>query len=108
MAIAALAGTRHLLLAGATSPVHFFGYPDVPGTPVPEDCTVHVLSAPGEDGVAALGALAAAAAPDACAELLEASRPELPSGELTPRALSAVVGALLPDQAVALDAVQIG
>ena len=58
MAIAALAGTKHLVLAGATSPVHFFGYPDVPGHPVPEGCTVHVLSAPGEDGVAALQALA--------------------------------------------------
>ena len=27
MAIAALDGTKHLVLAGATSPVHFFGYP---------------------------------------------------------------------------------
>ena len=60
MAIAALAGTKHLVLAGAPSPVHFFGYPDVPGHPVPEGCTVHVLSAPGEDGVAALQALAEA------------------------------------------------
>ncbi|SHN62979.1 acetolactate synthase-1/2/3 large subunit [Geodermatophilus obscurus] len=105
MALAALAGTRHLVLAGATPPVHFFGYPDVPGTPVPEDCTVHVLAAPGEDGVAAVRALAAAAAPDARAELLEASRPELPSGELTPRALSAVVGALLPERAIVVDEV---
>ena len=27
MAIAALAGTKHLVLAGAQAPVHFFGYP---------------------------------------------------------------------------------
>ena len=105
MAIAALAGTRHLVLAGAASPVHFFGYPGVPGTPVPEDCTVHVLSAPGEDGVAAVRALAEAAAPDARAEVLEASRPELPTGQLTPRAMSAVVGALLPERAVVVDEV---
>jgi acetolactate synthase I/II/III large subunit len=105
MAIAALAGTRHLVLAGAASPVHFFGYPGVPGTPVPEDCTVHVLSAPGEDGVAAVRALAAVAAPDASAEVLEASRPQLPTGELTPRAMSAVVGALLPERAVVVDEV---
>jgi acetolactate synthase I/II/III large subunit len=105
MAIAALAGTRHLVLAGAPSPVHFFGYPGVAGTPVPEDCTVHVLSAPGEDGVAALRALAEVAAPGARAELLEASRPELPTGELTPRAMSAVVGALLPERAVVVDEV---
>jgi acetolactate synthase-1/2/3 large subunit len=103
MAIAALDGTRHLVLAGAQSPVHFFGYPDVPGHPVPEGCTVHVLSAPGEDGVAALQALAEVAAPDATPDVLEASRPELPTGELTPRAMSAVVGALLPENAILVD-----
>ncbi|WP_369251836.1 acetolactate synthase large subunit [Geodermatophilus amargosae] len=103
VAIKALAGTRHLVLAGATAPVHFFAYPGVPGTPVPEDCTVHVLSAPGEDGVAALEALAAQVAADAAPQLLEASRPELPAGRLTPRAVSAVVGALLPERAVVVD-----
>ena len=105
MAIAALAGTRHLVLAGATAPVHFFGYPGVPGTPVPDDCVVHVLSAPGEDGVAAVRSLAEAAAADSTAEVLEPSRPELPTGELTPRAVSAVVGALLPERAVVVDEV---
>jgi acetolactate synthase-1/2/3 large subunit len=104
MAIAALAGTKHLVLAGALSPVHFFGYPgDVPGHPVPEGCTVHVLSQPGEDGVAALQALAAQVAPDAEPAVLEASRPELPSGQLTPRLVSAVVGALLPENAILVD-----
>jgi acetolactate synthase-1/2/3 large subunit len=103
MAIAALAGTKHLVLAGATAPVHFFAYPGVPGQPIPEDCTVHVLSRPGEDGVAALRALADVAAPDAKPELIEASRPELPSGELNPRSLSAVIGALLPENAIVVD-----
>ncbi|PWW21114.1 acetolactate synthase-1/2/3 large subunit [Geodermatophilus normandii] len=103
VAIKALAGTRHLVLAGARSPVHFFAYPGVPGTPVPEDCTVHVLSEPGEDGVAALRALGEAAAPGAAPELLEASRPELPTGRLTPRGVSAVVGALLPERAIVVD-----
>jgi acetolactate synthase I/II/III large subunit len=103
MAIAALAGTKHLVLAGAQAPVHFFAYPDVPGDPVPEDCTVHVLSEPGEDGVAALVALAGIAAPDATPELLESSRPELPTGKLTPRAMAAVVGALLPERAIVVD-----
>ncbi|MCZ2857868.1 acetolactate synthase large subunit [Blastococcus sp. VKM Ac-2987] len=103
MAIAALAGTRHLVLAGATAPVHFFGYPGVPGHPVPEDCTVHLLSEPGEDGVAALRALAGLAAPDAEPVLIEASRPELPTGELTPRTMAAVIGALLPERAIVVD-----
>ncbi|MFW3172731.1 acetolactate synthase large subunit [Geodermatophilus sp. CPCC 206100] len=103
MAMAALAGTAHLVLAGATAPVHFFAYPDVPGTPVPEGCRVHVLSAPGEDGVAALRALADRAAPGAEPELAEASRPELPGGALDPRSMAAVVGALLPERAVVVD-----
>ena len=103
MAAKALEGTAHLVLAGARSPVNFFGYPGLPGTPVPEGCTVHVLSAPGEDGAAALEALAARAAPDATPALLEASRPELPTGELSPRAMSAVVGALLPEGAIVVD-----
>lgn len=103
MAIAALAGTKHLVVAGTTAPVHFFGYPGVPGTPVPDDCAVHVLAAPGEDGVAALEALADRVADGAEARLLEAARPELPTGALTPRTLSAVVGALLPEDAIVVD-----
>ncbi|MBW8767431.1 MAG: acetolactate synthase large subunit [Geodermatophilales bacterium] len=103
MAIKALGGTRHLILAGATVPVHFFAYPDKPGTPVPEDCTVHTLSRPDEDGVAALRALADLVAPDAKPDLLEASRPELPSGPLNPRTMSAVIGALLPENAIVVD-----
>ncbi|MGY1835282.1 acetolactate synthase large subunit [Blastococcus sp. SYSU DS0510] len=103
MAMAALAGTRHLVLAGATAPVHFFGYPGVPGHPVPEDCAVHVLSAPGEDGTAALRALADVVAPDAKPGVAEFERPELPTGALTPRTMAAVVGALLPEDAIVVD-----
>jgi acetolactate synthase-1/2/3 large subunit len=84
--------------------VHFFGYPgDVPGHPVPDGCTVHVLSQPGEDGVAALEALAEVAAPDAEPVVTEAERPVLPTGELTPRTISAVVGALMPEGTILVD-----
>ena len=103
LAMASLAGTSHLVLAGARSPVHFFGYPDVPGTPVPEGCTVHALSRPGEDGVAALEALAALVAADGDVSVNELARPELPSGPLDPRSLSAVIGALLPEGAIVVD-----
>src|SRR4029453_9502564 len=70
---------------------------------VPEDCTVHVLSAPGEDGVAALRALADLAAPDAVPRVLVGSRPELPSRALPPRTMAAVIGALLPEGAIVVD-----
>lgn len=103
MAIASLAGTRHLVLAGARSPVHFFGYPGLPGTPVPDGCTVHVLSAPGEDGVFALRALVDLTGPGAEPAMLETERPELPTGTLTPRAMNAVIGALLPEGAIVVD-----
>src|SRR5439155_14748803 len=96
-------GTKHLVLAGALSPVHFFAYPGVPGTPVPDDCTVHVLAAPGEDATAALQALVEATGSAERPGTLETARPELPTGELTARSLSAVVGALLPEGAVVVD-----
>ncbi|TFV68213.1 UNVERIFIED_ORG: acetolactate synthase large subunit [Bacillus sp. AZ43] len=103
MAMAALAGTKHLVLAGTTAPVHFFGYPGTPGHPVPEGCVVHVLSEPGEDGVAAMRALAEAVAPDAEPAVAEYERPELPSGPLDPRTMAAVIGALLPEDAIVVD-----
>jgi acetolactate synthase I/II/III large subunit len=102
LAMGSLAGTAHLVLAGAEAPVHFFGYPDVPGTPVPDGCAVHALSRPGEDGVAALQALAAAVGAEEV-PVSEVARPELPSGPLDPRTLSAVVGALLPEGAIVVD-----
>ena len=103
LAMASLAGTAELVLAGARSPVHFFGYPGVPGTPVPDGCAVHPLSRPGEDGVAALEALAALVAAEVEVPVDELARPELPGGPLTPRTLAAVIGALLPEDAIVVD-----
>jgi acetolactate synthase I/II/III large subunit len=103
MSAKALAGTAHLVMAGAGPPVDFFAYPGMRGTPVPEDCTVHVLAAPEEDGVAAMRALADRVAPGASPVVEEAARPELPAGPLDARALSAVVGALLPENAILID-----
>jgi acetolactate synthase I/II/III large subunit len=103
LAMASLAGSAHLVLAGAEAPVHFFGYPDVPGTPVPAGCTVHALSRPGEDGIAALEALAEQVGAEV--PVAERARPELPAGPLDPRSLAAVVGALLPEGAIVVDEV---
>jgi acetolactate synthase I/II/III large subunit len=103
-AIAALAGTKHLVLAGAVSPVHFFAYPGVPGVPVPVGCAVHTLSEPGEDGSAALRVLEAACdAAGATPAVGEPGRPESPTGVLTVRSLAAAVGALLPEGAIVVD-----
>ncbi|MCZ2818420.1 acetolactate synthase large subunit [Modestobacter sp. VKM Ac-2984] len=98
-----LDGVQHLVLVGAAEPVAFFGYPGMDGRLVPEGCTVHVLTTPGEDGVAALQALAQLAAPDAVPQLAEARRPDLPTGELDIQAMAEVVGALLPERAIVVD-----
>jgi acetolactate synthase I/II/III large subunit len=99
-----LAGVRHLILAGATAPVSFFAYPGKPSTPVPDDCQVHVLAAPGDDVPGALGALADLVAADAAPVLQPPWRPPVPGdGELTAQTAAEVIGALLPEAAIVSD-----
>jgi acetolactate synthase I/II/III large subunit len=98
-----LAGTRHLILAGARSPVSFFAYPGKPSTPLPDGCEVHVLAAPGDDVPGALATLADLAARDAAPALQQPARPPLPDGELTAETAAAVIGALLPEAAIVCD-----
>jgi acetolactate synthase-1/2/3 large subunit len=102
-AIAQLAGTRHLILAGARSPVSFFAYPGQPGSLVPPGCQVHVLAAPGEDATEALSALADLVAPDAKPAAQPSERPALPDGDLDGPSAAAVIGALLPEAAIVCD-----
>jgi acetolactate synthase-1/2/3 large subunit len=102
-ALAALAGTRSLVLAGAREPVAFFAYPGLPGTFTPEDCEVLALAEPGQDASAALEALAALVAPDATPVVSPPSRPAVPQGPLTPKTLADVLGALLPEGAIVVD-----
>lgn len=47
-ATAQLDGSKHLVLAGAKSPVSFFAYPGMPSDLVPAGCAVHLLAEPGE------------------------------------------------------------
>jgi len=103
LAAAQLAGTRHLILAGATSPVSFFAYPGKPSTPLPAGCTVHVLAAPGEDVPGALAALADRVAAGAAPIPQQPGRPGIPDGDLTGESAAAVIGALLPEGAIVCD-----
>jgi acetolactate synthase I/II/III large subunit len=99
-----LAGTVHLILAGASSPVSFFAYPGKPSTPLPPGCQVHVLAEPGDDVPGALAALADRVAPGVPPATSAVPRPELPAdGELTAEAAAAVIGALLPEGAIVCD-----
>jgi acetolactate synthase-1/2/3 large subunit len=102
--MAQLAGTRHLVLVDARSPVSFFAYPDKPSDLVPEGCEVHVLAGERDDVVGALAALAeVVGAPADAATRAPASRPALPTGPLTAEAVANALGALLPEGAIVSD-----
>ncbi|OBF87958.1 hypothetical protein A5791_18765 [Mycobacterium sp. 852002-51163_SCH5372311] len=97
-----LNGAKHLILAGAKSPVSFFAYPNMPSDLVPAGCEVHVLAE--DNGAAdALAALADEVAPGTVAPVAAASRPQLPTGALTSASVADVVGALLPERAIVVD-----
>jgi acetolactate synthase I/II/III large subunit len=101
-AAAQLNGAKHLVLAGAKSPVSFFAYPDMPSDLVPAGCEVHVLAE--HNGAAdVLVALADEVAPGTVAPAAAASRPPLPSGALTSASVADVIGALLPERAIVVD-----
>jgi len=105
-AAAQLAGTRHLILAGASAPVSFFAYPGKPSTPLPVDCQVHVLAEGGDDVPGALAVLADRVAPSATPTAQQPGQPDLgglPDGELTGETAAAVIGALLPEGAIICD-----
>ena len=101
-ATAQLTGVRHLILAGAPSPVSFFGYPGKASDLVPEGCAVHLLSGP-VGAAAALAGLADRLAPGTVAERVTLSRPALPSGPLNFQTSADVIGALLPERAIVVD-----
>ena len=109
-AIGVLAGTRHLILAGAKPPVAFFAYPGKPSTLWPRDCSLQVLTRPEQDVVAALEALAdELGAPRTLPMNAAGALPEPQRGPFKPDAFGITLAALLPEQAiVAEDAVTSG
>ena len=102
MATYQLGEAKHLILAGARSPVTFFAYPDKPSDLVPQGCEVHVLAEPSYAN-AALATLADEVAAGTDAPLAPSGHIELPTGELTAETSAIVVGALLPEAAVVVD-----
>jgi acetolactate synthase-1/2/3 large subunit len=103
MAAPQLAGTRHLILAGARAPVSFFAYPDQASSMVPDGAEVHLLAGPGDDVTGALTELADLVAADTKAAAEPPARPEIPDGGLDAGTASAVIGALLPEGAIVSD-----
>ncbi len=98
-----LAGTEHLILAGARAPVAFFAYPGRRGDLVPEGCEVSVLADAAQDVEGALEELAGRVAPRSEPVLAQAAPPGVPAGPLTAASLAAAVAASLPAHAIVVD-----
>ncbi|MFH8983171.1 acetolactate synthase large subunit [Streptomyces varsoviensis] len=107
---AQLAGLRHLVLVGASSPVSFFAYPGKPGDLVPEGCQVHALAPSPEQAARVLPMFARhvtrQAGPETATDAApEAAprRPARPTGALTAESAADAIGALLPEGAIVVD-----
>jgi len=98
VAAAQLADVKHLILVGSSAPVSFFAYPGKPSALHPEGCAFHDIG-----GAAALDQLADLVGAGAVATPAPSARPDLPTGDLTPDTIAAVVGALLPEGAIVSD-----
>ncbi|GAA5175585.1 acetolactate synthase large subunit [Pseudonocardia eucalypti] len=103
MATYQLGGAKHLVLAGAKSPVTFFAYPGKPSDLVPDGCQVHTLAGQSGPATDALIALADEVAPGTTAPLAPLNRPAAPTGALTAETAAAAIGALLPEHAIVVD-----
>jgi acetolactate synthase-1/2/3 large subunit len=103
-ALHALRDIENLILVGAKTPAAFFAYPDKPSQLIQPGTHVHELARSDEDVVYALRALTeavdATAATAPVADLRIGARP---NGELTPEKIGALLGVMLPAQAIVID-----
>jgi acetolactate synthase-1/2/3 large subunit len=104
-ALGVLRAAGNLVLVGAREPVAFFAYPDKPSLLMPADAKAVELAGIDEDVEAALAALASelGAMNTPPAGIAPPRRPPLPSGDITPAAIAAILGALLPEDAIVVD-----
>src|SRR5271154_92744 len=103
-ALKVLAGLKHIILVGAKMPVAFFAYPDKPSLLAPPDAQGHVLARLDEDMIGALEALAEeVGARSTPAPVVNDPPPTMATGRITPEALGASLGALLPENAIVVD-----
>lgn len=102
-ALQALSGVQTVILIGAKEPVGFFAYPGKPGRMCPDDCVVHVLARPEQDGRVALQRLAAALGTGPSATVAVRTATEPARGAIDPEAFAQSVAALLPENAIVVD-----
>jgi acetolactate synthase-1/2/3 large subunit len=94
-----------VVLIGAREPVAFFAYPDKPSILTQDGVEFVELADAGEDIAGALEALvdATGAAKSQPAGISQPRRPDLPKGAISPEGIAAVLGNLLPENAVVVD-----
>ncbi|HBZ68254.1 MAG TPA: acetolactate synthase large subunit [Deltaproteobacteria bacterium] len=102
-ATALLGGFETLVLAGAPSPVAFFGYPNLPSSLVPQGCAPLLLAEPRGDVEAALEALADALGGGRVGAAAQALAPTRPTGRLDATSLGAAVACVQPEGAIVVD-----
>jgi acetolactate synthase-1/2/3 large subunit len=103
-AVNLLKDVQRMILVGAKAPVAFFGYPDRPSILTQEGCDFCTLSRLDEDIVDALERLAdAVGAKITEAPVQKPFKPDMPSGALTPDTIAAILGNLIPEQAIVVD-----
>ena len=103
-AVNLLKDVQRMILVGAKAPVAFFGYPDRPSVLTQEGCTFHTLASLDADILDALERLADAV--DAKVEdapVQQPFAPGMPSGALDPEKIAAILGNLIPEQAIIAD-----
>ena len=103
-AVQLLKDVQRMILVGAKAPVAFFGYPDRPSILTQEGCAFHPLTTLAEDSIDALERLAdMVGAKVADAPVQQRFTPEMPSGALDPEKIAAILGNLIPEQAIVVD-----
>jgi acetolactate synthase-1/2/3 large subunit len=103
-AVQVLKEVQRLILVGAKAPVAFFAYPDRPSILTQEGCVIHTLSTLADDSLDALERLAdAVGAKAAAAPVQQPYKPQMPSGRLDPDKIAALLGNLIPENAIVVD-----
>ena len=104
-ALAMLHDLQRIVLVGAKAPVGFFAYPGKPSLLAPPACAFTRLADKSDDIEAALEALAGEldALRSPPAHLAAYAPPAVPDGKLTPEGIAAVLGALIPENAIVVD-----
>jgi acetolactate synthase I/II/III large subunit len=100
-----LSDFRQFILVGAKPPVAYFAYPGKDSVLTPADCQIHTLARPEEDLVGALAALSEALSPggQTSSHVGTVERLQAPLGEITLPGVSAVIGALIPENAILVE-----